>query len=95
MLILATCYSSMQSYLKSILFEECYSMLNFYIKNHDPYGSLTKNCQKLDKNGIVSAFSVFVVCRSTVSTFRRETMQGVSVFVSEGLYLHIYFLIFQ
>ena len=25
-------------------------MFTFYIENHEPFGSLTKNCPKLDKN---------------------------------------------
>ena len=79
-------------------------MFTFYIENHEPFGSLTKNCQKLDKNkNIVSTFSTFVVYKSAVSTiqksnyaqYKRATMQNVSMFVSEGLYLDIYFLIFQ
>ena len=37
-------------------------MIAFYIENHEPFVSLTKNCPKLDKNkSIVSRFSVFVV----------------------------------
>ena len=35
-------------------------MFTFYIENHEPFGSLTKNCPKLDKNkSIVSGFPVF------------------------------------
>ena len=48
-------------------------MFTFYIKNHEPFGSLTKNCQKLDKNkSIVSRFSVFVVYKSAVSTVQKS-----------------------
>ena len=44
-------------------------MFTFYIENHEPFGSLTKNCPKQDKNkSIVSRFSVFVVFKSAVST---------------------------
>ena len=43
----------------------------------------------------MSAFSVGLVYRSAVSTIQRETIWYVSMFVSEGLYLHIYFLKFQ
>ena len=42
-------------------------MFTFYIENHEPFGPLTKNCLKLDKNkSIVSGFSVFVVYKSGV-----------------------------
>ena len=71
-------------------------MFTFYIENHEPFGSLTKNCPKLDKNiSEVSRFSLLVVYKSAVSTVYKATMQDVSIFVSECLYLHIYFLIFQ
>ena len=71
-------------------------MFTFYIENREPFESLTKNCPKLDKNkNIVSRFSVFVVYKSAVSIVHKATMKDVSIFVSECLYLHIYFLIFQ
>ena len=70
-------------------------MFTFYIEKREPFESLTKNCPKLDKNkNIVSRFSVFVVYKSAVSTAQKATMWDVSIFVSECLYLHIYFLIF-
>ena len=44
-------------------------MPTFYIENNEPFGSLAKNCPKLDKNkSIVPRFLVFVVYRSAVST---------------------------
>ena len=71
-------------------------MCTFYIENHEPLGSLTKNCPKLDKNkSILSRFSVFVVYKSAVSTVQKSNYVGCFNFVSECLYLHIYFLIFQ
>ena len=71
-------------------------MFTFYTENHEPFGALTKNCPKLDKNkSIVSRFSVFVGYKSAVNTVQKANMQDVSIFVSECLYLHIYFLIFQ
>ena len=72
-------------------------MFTFYIENHEPFGALTKNCPKLNKNkNIVSEFSVFVVYKSAVSTIQKAAMQDVSILkVSECLYLHICFLIFQ
>ena len=68
-LILATCYSSIQSYFKIDLILTVF--FNVY-----PFGSLTKNCPKLDKNkSIVSRFSVFVVYKSAeVVPFRKATM---------------------
>ena len=52
-------------------------MFTFYIENHKPFGSLTKNCPKLDKNkSIVSRFSVFVVYKSTVSTVQKSNYVG-------------------
>ena len=52
-------------------------MFTFYIENHEPFGSLTKNCQKLDKNkSIVSRFSVFVVYKSEVSTVQKSNYVG-------------------
>ena len=71
-------------------------MFTFYIENHDPFGSLTKNCPKLDKNNsIVSSFQYLQSANGQLVQFKKVTMQDVSVFVSECLYLHIYFLIFQ
>ena len=53
----------------AILFQQCYSMLISYIENHELFGTLTKNCPKLDKNkSMVPRFSVFVVYKSAVST---------------------------
>ena len=52
-------------------------MFTFYIENHEPFGSLTKNCPKLDKNkSIVSRFSVSVVYRSAVSTVQKSNYVG-------------------
>ena len=52
-------------------------MFTFYIENHEPFMSLTKNCPKLDKNkSIVSRFSVFVVYKSTVSTIQKNSYVG-------------------
>ena len=52
-------------------------MFTFYIENHEPFGSLTKNCRKLDKNkSIVSRFSVFVVYKSAVSTVLKSNYVG-------------------
>ena len=48
-----------------------------YIENHEPFGSLTKNCLKQDKNkSIVSRFSVFVVYKSAVSTVQKSNYVG-------------------
>ena len=61
-LILATCYSGIESYFEINYILTMLFMFAFYIENHEPFGSLTKNCSKLDKNkSIVSRFSVFVV----------------------------------
>ena len=50
-------------------------MFTFYIEKREPFGLLTKNCPKLVKNkSIVSRFSVFVVCKSAVSTVQKATM---------------------
>ena len=47
-------------------------MFTFHIENHEPFGPLTKNCPKLDKNeSIVSRYSVFVVYKSAVSTVQK------------------------
>ena len=52
-------------------------MFTFYIENHEPFGSLTKNCPKLYKNkSIVSRFSVFVVYKSAVSTVQKSNYVG-------------------
>ena len=49
----------------------------FLYRNHEPFGSLTKNCPKLDKNkSIVSRFSVFVVYKSAVNTIQKSTHEG-------------------
>ena len=52
-------------------------MFTFCIKDHEPFGSLTKNCRKLDKDkSIVSTFSVFVVYKSAVSTIQKSNYVG-------------------
>ena len=48
-------------------------MFTFYIENYEPFGPLTKNCPKLDKNkSIVSRFSVFVVYKLAVGTVQKS-----------------------
>ena len=52
-------------------------MFTFYIENHEPFGALTKNCPKLDKNkSIVSKFSVFVVDKLAISTVQNSNNVG-------------------
>ena len=52
-------------------------MFTFYIENHEPFGSLTKNCLKLDKNkSIVSRFSAFVVYKSADGTVQKRNYVG-------------------
>ena len=52
-------------------------MFTFYIENHEPFGPLTKDCPKLEKNkSIVSRFSVFVVNKSAVSTVQKSNYVG-------------------
>ena len=52
-------------------------MFTFYIENHELFGSLTKNCPKLDKNkSIVYRFLVFVVYKSAVSTVQKSNYVG-------------------
>ena len=50
-------------------------MFTFYIKKQEPFGPLTKNWPKLDKNkseSTVSRFSVFLVHKSAVSTVKKK-----------------------
>ena len=52
-------------------------MFTFYIENDEPFGPLTKNCPKLDKNkSIVSRFLVFVVYKSAVSNVQKSIYVG-------------------
>ena len=52
-------------------------MFTFYIENREPFGPLTKNCPKLDKNkSIVFRFSVFVVYKSAASTVQKSNYVG-------------------
>ena len=52
-------------------------MFTFYIENHEPFGELTKNCPKLDKNkSIVSRFSVFLFYKSAISTVQKSNCVG-------------------
>ena len=52
-------------------------MFTFYIENHEFFGPLTKNCQKLDKNkSIVFSFLVFVVYKSVVSIVKKKNYVG-------------------
>ena len=83
--LLAACYSSIQSYFKIDLSLTMLFKFTFYIENHEPFGSLTKNFPKLDKNkSIVSRFSVFVVykCRFVVRTVQKSNYVGLSQFSS-------------
>ena len=78
-LILATCYSSIQSYFKiDLILTMLYSMFTFYVENHKPFGLLTKNCPWLDRNrGKVSTFSVLsIVYKSAVSTTQKSNYVG-------------------
>ena len=52
-------------------------MFTFCIENHEPFGALTKNYPKLDKNkSIVSKFSVFVVYKWAISTVQKSNYVG-------------------
>ena len=52
-------------------------MFTFYIENHEPFGLLTKNCSKLDKNkSVASRFSVFVINKSAVNTAQKGNFVG-------------------
>ena len=52
-------------------------MFTFYIKNHESFGPLTKDCPKLDKNKrIVSSFLVFVVYKSAVKIVQKSNYVG-------------------
>ena len=52
-------------------------MLTFFVENHEPFGSLTKNFLQLDKNkSTVSIFSVFVVYKSAVSAIHKNNCVG-------------------
>ena len=44
-------------------------MFNFYIENHEPFGSLTKNCLQLDKN------EEYIEQSSKESTMETPTIQ--------------------
>ena len=62
-------------------------MFTFYIENHEPFESLTKNCPKLDKNkSMVSRFSVFnLVPREDFVLFRFDFTEQSSVARAETL----------
>ena len=62
MLILATCYSSIQGYFKiDVDVTVLFNVYFLYIKNHERFGSPTNNYPQLDKNkSIVSRF--FSIC---------------------------------
>ena len=52
-------------------------MFNFCIEGHEPFGSLTKNCQYLDMNkSIMSTFKVFVIYKSAVSIVYKGSHVG-------------------
>ena len=72
-------------------------MFTFYIENHEPFGSLTKNCPKLDKNkSIVARFSVFVVYKPEVSTVQKSNsiLQKKSEIVGE-IFLQVWKSVFD
>ena len=63
--------------LELILIQQNYSMFTFYTENHEPFGALTKNYPKLDKNkSIVSRFLVFLVYKSAISTVQKGNYVG-------------------
>ena len=75
--MLATCYISIQSYFKIDFILTMLSMFTLYIKSHEPFVSLRKNCLELDKNkSIVSTFSVFVVYKAAVTTIIKSNYVG-------------------
>ena len=76
-LILANCYSKIQSHSK--IYHDLTLLFNVYFlfESHEHSGSLTKSCLKLDKNkSIPSTFSLFVVCKSAVSTIQKSNYVG-------------------
>ena len=55
-------------------------MFTFNIENHEPFGILTKNCPKLDKNKTTeSRFSVFVPTNQQLVPFQKATVGNVSI----------------
>ena len=75
--MLATCYISILSYFKIDFILTMLSMFTLYIKSHEPFVSLRKNCLELDKNeSIVSTFSVFVVYKAAVTTIIKGNYVG-------------------
>ena len=74
-LILAICYSSIQIYFKIDLIFKVLFTVDFYIENHEPFGSLTENFLLMNRNeSIMSAFLVFVVFRLAVSTVKKNSL---------------------
>ena len=64
-------------------------MFTFYLENHEPFGPLTKNCPKLDKNKIiVSKFSVFVVYKMGVTTVQNKTNDPILNLTPENIIQH-------
>ena len=50
-------------------------MFIFYVENHEHFGSLTKNCPKLDKNKSIYSVQIFSICvvyKSAVSTVQKS-----------------------
>ena len=65
-------------------------MFIFYIENHELFGSLTKNCAKLDKNkSIVSRFSVFVKFKKVnyvgCFNFRQSMLVFAHIFLDNSI----------
>ena len=76
-LILATCYSSIQSYFEiDLILTKLFNVYFLYRKSFT-FWVTDKDCPKLDKNkSIVSRFSVFVVYNSAVSTVQKSNYVG-------------------
>ena len=83
MLILAICYSNIQSYFKIDLILTMLFNVYFLYRRYESSEPLTKNFPKLDKNkSIVSRFSVSVVYKSTVSIVQKTQLCRIFQFLS-------------
>ena len=50
-------------------------MFTFYIENHEPFGALTKNSPKLDKNKSIASVQIFGIFNLQIGNWYRLRKQ--------------------
>ena len=72
-------------------------MFNFYAWKQEAVGDYHEMAHIWGKDSSIwsARFSRFVLFKSAASTMQKNTLSAASVFVSEGLFIYNYFLLFE